>query len=274
MKFSERKGFKPSPSPLPKDSISEDLRNSLWNVLDIGIWKSDNFMWYSYGKPKIIEFGTYLWFGYFKKPIDTIPADSHDILNIIREYFFSCKWFEVFDFLEYILKYNFDYNVKLETVASLVNIVLEKELCGYRYIDGIFTEITDKQEVEMLEKSLDSNDFPSVTSHLKRALELLSDRNNPDYRNSIKESISAVESIARIITKNPKATLGDALKALEKSIKLHGSLKEGFLKLYGYTSDESGIRHSMLEEPNLGIEDAKYFLLVCTSFINYLKTKL
>jgi hypothetical protein len=141
-------------------------------------------------------------------------------------------------------------------------------------VDGLFTDITDNQEIEMIEEALSSNDFPSVSTHLKRALELLSDRKKPDYRNSIKESISAVESIAQIITGNSKATLGDALKTLEKSIKLHTALKDGFTKIYGYTSDEGGIRHAMLEEPNLSIEDAKYFLLTCTSFINYLKSKI
>jgi hypothetical protein len=103
---------------------------------------------------------------------------------------------------------------------------------------------------------------------------LLSNREQPDYRNSIKESISAVESLARIMTNNHKATLGDALKIIERSGKLHPALKEGFSKLYGYTSDEGGIRHAMLEEPNLTSADAKFFLISCTNFINYMKSKL
>ena len=46
------------------------------------------------------------------------------------------------------------------------------------------------------------------------------------------------------------------------------------MKLYGYTSDEGGIRHAMLDEPNLTSADARYFLLSCTSFVNYLKAQL
>ena len=113
--------------------------------------------------------------------------------------------------------------------------------------------------------------FAGVNAHLGRAMELLSDRTNPDYRNSIKESISAVESLAQVITGQPKATLGDALKVLKKGERLHPALSDGFSKLYGYTSDEDGVRHAMLEEPTLTVADAKYFLLACTSFINYLK---
>ena len=77
-----------------------------------------------------------------------------------------------------------------------------------------------------------------------------------------------------MISKSDKATLGDALRAIEKSGQLHKALKEGFLKLYGYTSDEQGIRHAMLDEPNLTAGDARYFLVSCSSFVNYLKSQL
>lgn len=169
---------------------------------------------------------------------------------------------------------NYNYPLENKDIIIAVNNVLTRELSSFRFVGGIFTDVTDEQEIEMLDSAINSNDFPGVSAHLKRALELLSDRKSPDYRNSIKESISAVESIAQIITNKPKSTLGDALKILEKSKKIHGSLKEGFSNIYGYTSDEGGIRHAMMEEPNLSNEDAKFFLLSCTSFVNYLKSKI
>jgi len=274
MKFSQRKGFTPIPKPLPKDNITEELRNSLWNILDVTIWRTSSFVWSDYRSPGIERFSQFLWFTYFKKPIDTRPEAPDDKLQIIRQYFFSCKWYEVFDFLEHILSYKFDSPVESELIPNLINSTLEQELSPYRLIKGTFTEVTDAQEVAMLEQVLSSSDFPAISAHLKRSLELLSDRKQPDYRNSIKESISAVEGMAQIITNNSKATLGDALKILEKSKKIHTALKEGFSKLYGYTSDQDGIRHAMLEEPNIGVEDAKFFLLACTSFVNYLKSKI
>ena len=155
-----------------------------------------------------------------------------------------------------------------------VNDVLEIELSGYRLIGGFFVDITHEQEVEMLQKALEDTKFPPITAHLQRALELLSNRDKPDYRNSIKESISAVESMARILVGDKKAMLSDALKQLEKSEKIHPALKNGFTSIYGYTSDEGGIRHAMMDMPNLSAHDAKFFLLSCTSFINYLKSKL
>ena len=97
----------------------------------------------------------------------------------------------------------------------------------------------------------------------------MSNKTNPDYRNSIKESISSVESLAKQISKKNTATLGDALKELEKSKKLHPSLKNAFNSLYGYTSDAEGIRHALLKESNLTKADARFMLVCCSAFVNY-----
>ncbi|MDM1551616.1 hypothetical protein [Empedobacter falsenii] len=109
---------------------------------------------------------------------------------------------------------------------------------------------------------------------METAIELFSNKTNPDYRNSIKESISAVESICIIITEDPKVTLGQALKKLEeKGIIINKALKSGFSNLYGYTSEGDGIRHGLMEESNLNQEDARYMLVTCSAFINYLIEK-
>lgn len=106
-------------------------------------------------------------------------------------------------------------------------------------------------------------------------MKFLSDRDNPNYRNSIKESISAVEAICKIIAKDSKATLGKALDIIEKSLKvsMHPALKVAFDKLYGYTSTTEGIRHALMDLPKLDFEDAKFMLVACSAFINYLIVK-
>lgn len=246
--------------------MPDELRNSLWNVLDIHIWSIKNFIRTDFGTAKIDGFSKLLWFIYYKLPIDNRPDYGYEILAYIRERFFIYSWNEVYDFLEFLINME-DY----PDLAEFINFVLEREMAGYRIINGGFVDITSDQEVEMLQEALSDSRFSGVSTHLEQALRLLADRENPDYRNSIKESISAVEAMARIIANSPKASLGQALKILEKSGKLHQALKDGFSNLYGYTSDENGIRHAMLEEPNITQADAKYFLLSCTSFVNYLK---
>lgn len=272
--FSERKHLKPVSTRIQVESMSDELRASLWNVLDMHLWSRRGYMSRDQ-RPNIYQFSKDLWFHYFKKRVDLIPNLSHRVLEAIRDYFFACDWYEVYDFLEFTAAYAAaDSHLRFARISDTINSILERELAGYRMIDMQITPVTDEQEVAMLETSLADTQYEGVTIHLRTALQLLSNRDHPDYRNSIKESISAVESITRIISGKKKATLGDALKELEKREKLHPALKDGFLKLYGYTSDEEGIRHAMLEEPNLTASDAKYFLLSCTSFVNYLKAKI
>ncbi|WP_420641082.1 AbiJ-NTD4 domain-containing protein [Candidatus Leptofilum sp.] len=269
-KFSERTGFKSISSTIQIDNMNGDLRHSLWNVLNVYILlpyrKYHNE---SYNYKSISGFFTSLWFDYFKIPLDQMSRHQGQQVDHLWTYFQKCQWFEVYDFLEYVI----NYFGSTELVEGM-NMILERELAGFRFIGGVCSNITGEQEIEMLSEATIDLDFPSVATHLRRALALLSDKKSPDYRNSIKESISAVESLANIITGTSTATLGDALKVLESKGELHPALKRSFLSLYGYTSNAHGIRHAMLEEPNLSAADAKFFLLSCTSFINYLKSKI
>ena len=264
--FSQRKGFKPVAEVIQIDSMNSELRNSLWNALDVEIWSQDQ----APNHVLIDLFSKALWFDFFKKPIDSRPDSAALILAEIREHFFACEWFEVYDFLEFV----FGFYPEDELQAEFLNSILDRELSGYRLVSGHLTDITNAQELEMLDTALTDTQFAGVDTHLQQALALYAKRDEPDYRNSIKESISAVESMAKIVSEKPKATLNDALKAIEKHGLLHKSLKEGFIKLYGYTSDADGIRHAIMEKSELTSADARYFLLSCTSFVNYLKAQI
>ena len=269
--FSERKGLTPVSETIQIDSMTVELKNSLWNALDIAFWSKADFVHSEYRTPRIQGFSRLLWTEYFKKPVDERPGRGPDILKIIRKYFFSCKWNEVYDFLEFIVS---KHEPSTPRLADLLNRFLERELSGYRFVAGHLIDVTNQEEIKMIEEVARDSKFAGVSAHIECALEHYADRENPNYRNSIKESISAVESIARVVSGRDKATLGDALKAIEKSGQLHPALKNGFLNLYGYTSDEQGIRHAMLDEPNLTAADARYFLVSCSSFVNYLKAQL
>ena len=118
--------------------------------------------------------------------------------------------------------------------------------------------------------------FEGVNKHFQNALDLFSDKQNPSYSNSIKESVSAVEAMCRLIVKDA-LTLGKALEQIEKegSIIIPTPLKQAFDKLYGYSSSTQGIRHSygITEKPDLKQDDARFFLIICSAFVNYLTSK-
>ena len=174
----------------------------------------------------------------------------------------------MYNLLEFLAAYGSQHFV------DSVNAILKEELSGYRFISGRIVQITSEEGIAAIEQALSIPDsLKPVRDHLSQSLSLLSDKKAPDYRKSIKESISAVESLSKIITKQNKATLGPALNAVEKQTKLHGVLKEAFQKLYGYTSDAQGIRHALMDEATLDIEDAKFRLVSCSEFVNYLVVK-
>ena len=276
MSFSERYGYKPVREIIQIDSIDESLLNGLWSLLKVYVW---DHVCYSrlHGGCYLSDNKEYkvlcerLWFNYFKKPLDELSNNWKEVLEILRRYFFGCKWYEVYDFIEFVAN-NFDRYQFKEKFTRSCNVLFEKETSAYRLIDGVVTRITEEQEVEEIEKALERNTGP-VNTHIRRALGLLSDRSVPDFRNSIKESISAVESFVSMTLETDKGMLGQLLKKLEEDIGLHPALKTAFSNLYGYSSDEGGIRHALTELDKTDFHDAKFMLVVCSAFINYAEGK-
>lgn len=284
MQFSERYGFKTVRETLLIDKMTEDLRNRIWSEIYTQFLKS-----YEKNTNQEAEIYSYLvediWSNFCKLPVDDMSSvyiDPYRRKNIttIKQNIFDAKWFSIYEFLEFILINPFTnrtyYQNSYTQLVKNISIILEQESSAYRLVNGLLLQITSEQEIQSIEEALENTDqYSGVQVHLNQALKLMSDRQNPDYRNSIKESISAVESICKIITQEDKNTLGKALKIIEERYGLHAALKSSLSQLYGYASDSDGIRHAMLEESNLSYIDAKFMLVSCTNFINYLieKTK-
>lgn len=273
MGFSERYGYVIPKDVVQIDSIDKPLRIGLWNALIEVVWNSYSRSKYfsSPENKRIRNLTGVIWVSYFGKPLDTRGNKWDDIYGKIRAHFFECPWNFVYDFLELVVQ-NYDFRSSYQTLVDRCNRVLEKEVSAYRFVGKDIVRITEQREIDEIEQAIDGAGS-GEKAHMIRALELLSDRDMPDYRNSIKESISAVESLVQSAL-GEKGTLGQLLKKLEEKIGLHGSLKGAFTSLYGYASDEGGIRHAMLDEANIKFEDAKFMLVACSAFINLVKVKL
>lgn len=264
-------GLKPLKTEMQIDSIDDDLRNGLWNQLDTHYWTpikkevgERRFLSYTRQGQFLFE---KIWGDHFKFPLDTLPDYIPEAMKDVRERFFRFSWGEVYDFIEFVANTHPN-----ENFIGGCNTILEREVSAYHFIGGKIIPVTAPEEIAEIEEALEIP-LAGVRTHLETALKHFADRKNPDYRNSIKESISAVEAICKKISKKEKAELGDALKELEKKIKVHGALKSAFGSLYGYTSDGDGIRHALLEESTLDSEDAKFMLVSCSAFVNYLTVK-
>lgn len=271
-KFSQRYGYSSLERAFQRESIDSTLRTKLWNILKVTIWDQYDSRKRSYDEvtKRIDYLVRRLWFHYFNRDLDRLPDFYHSYgkkgaYDVMKEYFSSCQWFETYDLLETIA--NDQSKLISDETRTWINKALEEHNAAYRFVGDEITEITDKNEIQAIETALETADTP-VRSHLDAALRMLSDREAPDYRNSVKESISAVEAACRLVTGNTSATLGDALKRVQN---LHPAMSRAFSQLYGYTNDASGIRHSLTAEATISYADAKFMLVTCSAFVSYLK---
>lgn len=267
--FSERNGYK-----TPKNFMEETptkMKNRIIGIFISEEHKSSNPFSVDYDlcgvEKMMIELGIDYDF-----PDNRITEDKN--VKKLKEYLLvKGEWYIIYDFIEKYL--NILDSEKSKRITKEFNRILEEELCPYRIIKKQVVPITSEQELESLDKSTNTK-YENVNIHMKKALGLYADRKNPDYENSIKESISAVEALCCTITgENGKnSTLGKTIKKLkEKGIYIHGSMEAAYSNLYGYASDEDGIRHGGIDFKDAPSEDAKYMLISCSAFINYLIEK-
>ncbi|MDT8901545.1 AbiJ-NTD4 domain-containing protein [Anaeroselena agilis] len=267
MNFSQRYGYKKE-KVLQIESMDDDLRNSLWNIF------YDNFC----GKYLDQRRGVYvallmrnLWINFFKQPIDEMPDFTGDTKEYLKNRHKTANWDDIYDFHEFVANH-YPSSEELSRYITGVNKVLQREVAGYRFIEKLITPIIDNSEMVSISDALETP-IVAVKTHIHRALELYSDRKNPDYRNSIKESISAVEAVCCLIANKPGADLHEAISKLKEKVPIHGALEAGFQKIYAYTSDEKGVRHKLMDEPTVDATDSLFMLCACSSFVNYLIAK-
>lgn len=271
-RFSERYGYKKPSDIIIREEIPQPIINSIINWLNS---IRDNMS----GSFRSIE--KYLWEYYFNRVIDDFEFNRYyKYQSIIFDTILSetNEWYEKIDLLEEVvfrLKDILPNNSEsFNLIIKKINSEFERHNFAYRIINEKFEEITSKEEIQSIEEALKTDDN-GVKTHLNSALEHLSASNKtPDYRNSIKESISAVEALCRKLTGTND--LGKALSELDKKgITIQSTLKKGIEKLYHYTNDpNAGIRHALLEEGySPTSEDAIFMLVTCSAFINYLTKK-
>lgn len=276
--FSDRRKIQPLNTNIQLTDFDERTRIRIANL--IREWYEADYF-YEYREWFCEKIAKDIFNEYINDGIRAIIKYRND--DFLNDYLYLpiCKsrYDEVLTMVEYItLLFSYaqrDYNKKNYRGLSIkykeeMNKLFEREFVGYRFIGVEITPISDDVEVGTICESLDIQ-FDGCKAHIKKAVHFLSDRNTPDYKNSIKESISAVEAICNVIIGRDNATLGDALNYMERKRNLKGQLKAAFEKLYSYTNEKGGIRHSEgLFESNVTFEEAKFMLVSCCAFVNYL----
>jgi hypothetical protein len=251
-RFSERMGH--VKLAVQRESLDDALKNVLWNLvyreLDCDLDVERSLLIHD------------IWTSHWCLTSDSLRDYWHHARNQVRDFYFQLEWFQIMDLLEHLSP----------VLEDEFNEALESHRSVYRLVAGKVVEVTDGASIEAIEKAIEATDpFPGVRSHLTKAVECLAKRPKADYANTMKEAISAVETLVRLIVSKPTATLGDALKVLKNYLPVHPALVNSWSNLYGYASAEPGVRHGAgADAPTVTNADAMYMLVTCSAIVSYL----
>jgi hypothetical protein len=268
-KFSDRIGITSRPV-LGLDELPYKLRVSLWNVIQPLLFKASQasqYAWVANVRPL---------YELLHQPVNRITFNEDYETKKLEGVLLGqeLEWYEALNLVDLAAQTMWGGKV-LNDVCGRLNVAFEREGSPYRYIDKVLTPIADPVELEELFKAHAQGDrFSGARQHVATALQFLGLRPEPDYRNAITESISAVESTLKVLTTEKHLDLSGALKEFVKIHPIHGALVRGLDALYGYTSNEHGLRHALLEaDAKVGFAEAKFMIVACAAFMNYLILK-
>ena len=275
--FSERYGYEQLPGPMQLQQLSDDLRREIWNIIRVNLSnnrKAGDFDYYF--DQDFVRFIERIFGKLLKIPEDEVPTDYENALKLFKQMILTGSFDQILSLIELIANNDSDNLRFARRIAKLFDshaaaYWLDVTRKPYKFFPRSNPEQGDA--VQQALKIVGEGGMTGASVHLRQAAEHI---NTQQYADSISDSILAVESVARIIDPKAENTLGPALKSLEKAgVVNHPALKAAFLKLYGYTNDEQGIRHALLDKdsPDVGLDEAMFMFGACASFAAYLVSK-
>lgn len=273
--FEQAEGLDPVPAQLKPKELSSRLRAGLWAAVHAALVQAtQNLEW---AKPVLKQpwrgmlQNLHIW--HHHKPADEYSYQVEPQMKTLKAAVMHGPFEQVYGTLQYLLRCRdcprqFHQDIKA---------VLAHCHAGYRLIDGppptlvpVSSEEEARASVEAFVALNTSGAYQGAKVHFVSASSHLTEG---EWRDAIRESMQAVESVARVIT--GEKTFALALKVLESRWKIHGALKAGFGKIYDYTSAEQGLRHPLLDDPTAAVDeaDAMFMFGACATFVTYLIRK-
>lgn len=275
--FSQAEGIDPLPQPTAIGELSVSARTRFWNITYESLSRSAQHFFNSADRELLDPWATLLYDYHtlhMVKPADEFTTEYGKWSQEIKSFFLNGNYNHVFDFLQFILRHRSVPRGFRHAVAR----VLRNCMCAYTVVNNgsstTIVPIAIPEQRESIQKAfnvLQSGPFEGAQLHLRKSAEHI---NNANLAGSVRESIHAVESVARRLDGAAASSLKPALDSLSRRVALHGAFKKGIENLYGYTSDEDGIRHALLEDQaNVDTVDAVFLFGACASFAAYLVNK-
>jgi len=262
IRLRERLGMTPPPK-LRMDEISDRLRMAVWNTLYTLYINHMGTM----GHRAATLTHSLRW---------DVAAFGHNLGALVdrlkHEFLSEAKSWEFYETLDIVARgFAGLPGLSGDGYWRMWNDVLSDDGAAFRFVNSELVPLTNEAEIAEVEMALRSP-LQTVREHIDTALKKLAERPEPDVRNAIKEAISAVEGALKVTTGRTKGDLGDALPDFEVRYgALHGAFRGAIEKLYAFTSDEKGVRHSLLDAgAKVDLDDARFMVVACSALSNFL----
>ncbi len=271
--FSVAYGYKQLPQQLQLGELSCEARIGFWNAFYEEFIYAENI--------RLIQviFDAHL--HHFNGAMDEFPGIDYipdlayeNYCMSYKPHFIEGTFNEIFDTLLFLMRHQRcpkDFKTSISAVFERCQLAYSLDLADGPTIYPATTREQGQSIVDAVQE-LNAAGLGGARQHLIEASTLI---NQGHWANSIKESISAVESVAREIAPGTR-NLGSALNQLgHRGMFEYASLRNGLEKLYEYTNEKGGITHARLNEDtsNVGQDEAVFMLGACASFASYLWRK-
>ena len=273
--FSQAEGLAPLPWPLELGDLSQQARAVLWKFMYEEMPRSRHSQAPG-SSPQVIDPWRsilYDWHVFEEhRAADDFSHNFFDNLERVKAIILNGDFNVVFDFLQFVMRHG----KCPDKFDKAIGTIFRYAQLAYFVSEGgptIMPAATPEEGAAIQEALRVSSEagLDGARVHLVKAGEELNAGHFPD---SVRESVHAVESVAKRLSEKADTTLSPALDALSQHVTIHGDLIAGFKKIYGYTSDEKGVRHALLGgKAKVDREDAVFMLGACASFVTYLVGK-
>ena len=267
--FSQRTGLEPVPPQLKLGEISSELRRlvdyCIGSEVDrrtVSVHSANGFHveWRKVPMDLHVHF--------FKLPANKFDGKPPYTKQRLEGFIQSADIGELFNLVEFFVRHPLcSVELKRELAVAFVTARAAYRVFDNQHIAAIGTD----EQAAAFERAIAEAEAKNSTAARKQLIEAGVALRKQDWAGCVRESIHAVEAMAVSLAPGTD-TLGKALGALEKCGHLHGSLKAAFGSLYGYSSDEEGVRHALLFKDKAQVDeaDALFMLGACASFVSYL----
>jgi hypothetical protein len=184
----------------------------------------------------------------------------------------NAEWYHIYDFVEAVYEYcSSRWAVVAEKWQSEVNTYFDEAGVGWRLIDGVLEARAPEgpqATVDAATTALAELGKVTAQQEMHEALHDLSRRPHADLTGAVQHAMAALECVARDVTENPKASLGEIIQKVPDVIPR--PLDASVEKAWGFAS-EYGRHIREGREPTRA--DAELIVGICAAVVTYLLRK-